>query len=904
MTAAPGRLSAALADRYRLERELGQGGMATVYLAQDLRHDRKVAVKVLKPELAAVLGAERFVVEIKTTAALQHPHILPLFDSGTADGFLYYVMPFIDGETLRRRLDRESQLGVEESVRIATSVADALDYAHRHGVVHRDIKPENILLHDGRPMVADFGIALALSAAAGGRMTETGMSLGTPHYMSPEQATADKEITGRSDIYSLASVLYEMLAGQPPHLGGSAQQIIMKIIAEPAPLVTLLRKSVPTHVAAAVARALEKVPADRFETARAFADALNNPATVYPTMAARLGAVPGGSGRRDWRSRVAVPALVALVAMTALSAWALRRPPAAPGVIRYRLGIPAAAAPLYPGRITVSPDGAYLLWSGPSAGSSFVPQLWLKPRDDDRAIPLPGTVGALGSTFSPDGQWIAYAVVGAALRKLQIRGGAAITVADSVAATDPPAWLDDGTIVFIEASGRGLMRVSASGGKATVVWPPDSGLIREVSAVAGREAVLFSRCPPTDLCLSRTAWALDLRTGVGHPLMAGTVSARYLPTGHLLIVRPDGIAIAVPFDARTLEVRGAPVVVLDSVAVSQGYGASLAVSRTGTLAMLRDAAGREVRHEFNWVDRAGRVTPVDMGGPVRLTGSGNAGWALSPDGRSLAIDLSNDETDAIWVKQLPTGPLLRVTLDSVPAFRPRWMPGGHELSFLSVFGARGRALYRVSADGTGRSELLASNEHGLFEGAVSPDGKWIVARTSGGIGKAGRDIIAYRVGDTVAVPLIASPAFDESAFAISPDGRWIAYQSDESGRQEVYVRPFPLADRGRGQASTNGGAAPVWARNGRELFFVDARRQMTAVTVTGGMAPTFGERHALFTLSPDDYLDENTYYTPFDVAPDGRFIIARRIRSDGDSAPLIVAENWFSEMRQALERAR
>ncbi|MEP7327099.1 MAG: serine/threonine-protein kinase, partial [Gemmatimonadota bacterium] len=270
------RLAAALADRYRIERELGQGGMATVYLAQDLKHDRQVALKVLKPELAAVLGAERFVVEIKTTAALQHPHILPLFDSGTAGGFLYYVMPYIQGETLRSKLDRETQLGIDEAVKITTEVADALDYAHRHGVIHRDIKPENILLHDGRPMVADFGIALALSAAAGGRMTETGLSLGTPHYMSPEQATAEKEITARSDVYSLASVLYEMLTGSPPHVGSSAQQIIMKIVTEDAQPVTRLRKAVPPNVAAAVSKALEKLPADRFESAHAFMDALND----------------------------------------------------------------------------------------------------------------------------------------------------------------------------------------------------------------------------------------------------------------------------------------------------------------------------------------------------------------------------------------------------------------------------------------------------------------------------------------------------------------------------------------------------------------------------------------------------------------------------------------------------
>jgi serine/threonine-protein kinase len=238
----PDRLAAALADRYTIERELGAGGMATVYLAQDLKHDRKVALKVLKPELTAVLGAERFVQEIKTTASLQHPNILPLFDSGEAEGFLYYVMPFINGETLRDKLDHEKQLGVEEAVKIATEVADALDSAHRQDVIHRDIKPENILLYDGRPMVADFGIALAVSAAAGGQMTETGLSLGTPHYMSPEQATAERDVTNRSDIYSLGSMLYEMLTGDPPHTGSTAQQIIMKIVTDEARPVRLVAR--------------------------------------------------------------------------------------------------------------------------------------------------------------------------------------------------------------------------------------------------------------------------------------------------------------------------------------------------------------------------------------------------------------------------------------------------------------------------------------------------------------------------------------------------------------------------------------------------------------------------------------------------------------------------------------
>jgi serine/threonine protein kinase len=207
------RISGALSGHYRLEDEIGAGGMATVYLAQDLRHDRRVAVKVLRPELAAVIGAERFLAEIKLTANLQHPHILPLFDSGEADSFLFYVMPYVEGESLRDRLRREKQLPVDDAVRIATEVASALDYAHRHGVIHRDIKPENILLHDGRALVADFGIALAASKAGGNRMTETGMSLGTPHYMSPEQAMGEREITARSDVYALGAVLYELLSG-------------------------------------------------------------------------------------------------------------------------------------------------------------------------------------------------------------------------------------------------------------------------------------------------------------------------------------------------------------------------------------------------------------------------------------------------------------------------------------------------------------------------------------------------------------------------------------------------------------------------------------------------------------------------------------------------------------------
>ncbi|MEX2280909.1 MAG: serine/threonine-protein kinase, partial [Gemmatimonadota bacterium] len=268
------RLSARIGDRYAVVREIGAGGMATVYLAEDLKHRRKVALKVLRPELAAILGPERFLSEINVTANLQHPHLLPLFDSGEADGLLFYVMPFIEGETLRGRLQRERQLPVDEAIRIAVACASALDYAHRHDVIHRDLKPENILLHEGQPLVTDFGIALAISNAGGARVTQTGLSLGTPQYMSPEQATGDRVIDARSDIYSLAAVLYEMLVGDPPHVAGTTQGIIAKVLTERPPNVRAYRDTVPEHVDAAVQCALAKLPADRFTTAGAFADAL------------------------------------------------------------------------------------------------------------------------------------------------------------------------------------------------------------------------------------------------------------------------------------------------------------------------------------------------------------------------------------------------------------------------------------------------------------------------------------------------------------------------------------------------------------------------------------------------------------------------------------------------------
>ena len=296
MTDPIARLNAALEGHYSIGREIGEGGMATVYLAEDLKHERKVALKVLKPELSAVVGAERFLAEIKTTANLQHPHILPLHDSGEADGFLYFVMPYVEGDTVRDKIEQEKQLGVDEALEITKKVASALEYAHKRGVVHRDIKPANILLsEEGDPILADFGIALAVAHAGGSRVTETGLSLGTPHYMSPEQATGDRDVDQRTDVYALGCVLYEMLTGDPPYQGSNVQSVLAKILTDDVPVPTRIRAAIPANVDAAIRRALEKLPADRFGSAQDFSRALTDAGF-------RHGEEPAGvvGGRGQW----------------------------------------------------------------------------------------------------------------------------------------------------------------------------------------------------------------------------------------------------------------------------------------------------------------------------------------------------------------------------------------------------------------------------------------------------------------------------------------------------------------------------------------------------------------------------------------------------------------------------
>jgi hypothetical protein len=722
MSDPPTRLNTALEGRYRIQRELGEGGMAAVYLADDLRHDRKVALKVLKPELAAVVGAERFLAEIKTTANLQHPHILPLYDSGEADGLLFYVMPYLEGESLRDRLDREHQLPVDDAVRIATNMAEALDFAHRQGVIHRDIKPANVLLQDGKPVISDFGIALAVSAGGGGRLTETGLSLGTPHYMSPEQATGDASVGPATDIYALGCVLFEMLIGEPPHTGSTAQAVLGKIITDPPASVTRQRRSVPENVDAAIRTALEKLPADRFTDARDLAKALADSGF-------RHGAEAGAAGTAH-RDRLSVGLATLAGALAIVLAWSLLRPPAPGPVSRYGLAFAPGQEPTF--YQSLAADGSSIVYVGPGSPNG---QLWVKRRNEFEATALPGTDGATLPSVSPDGQWVLYTTTGGGagqLRKISIAGGASAALADSVEISGPTgaAWLADGTIVYVDTRWR-LRRIPAGGGAADSVWAMPSEQPARAAiflrALPDSRGLLFTLCD--SYCRSvQEIWALDFRSGEAHRVVSGALTAYYTSIGQVVYVRPDGSVFAAPFDLGTLETTGPAVPVLQGVRVIAGAVPAFALSRSGTLLMSTGRASSNLS-QLTWVTRSGAATPVDSSWSF-YPGANDWGWTVSPDGKRLAARLQTDAGDDIWIKELPNGALSRLTLDSSADLFPHWSPDGRSLTFVSDRPVNDTARFRVW---TRRAPLLVLESPGpglLVAG-------WEMARGAHG-GEAGR----------------------------------------------------------------------------------------------------------------------------------------------------------------------
>ena len=878
-------LNTALAGRYTVEREIGRGGMATVYLARDIRHERDVALKVLNPELGAVLGSERFLSEIRVTANLQHPNLLPLFDSGEAGGLLFYVMPFVEGETLRARLDREKQLPIDDAVRIATAIASALAYAHERGVIHRDLKPENILMQGGHPVIADFGIALAVSKAGGARVTQTGLSLGTPQYMSPEQAAGDRAIDGRSDIYSLGAVAYEMIAGEPPHSGTSAQAIIAKLMTQnPQPL-RALRASAPGNVADAVQKALAKVPADRFSSAGEFADALTNPAFTVSTTAGS-DSVPA-EGRSFKFAFFGAAALAAFFLALGLSG--LLRSTPAKQVVRYALALDSAEA-LSPNvawsRIALSADGTRLAYvGGPRA------QLMVRSRDQLHATAMGGTENASALSFSPDNEHVATFVAGA-LKIVSVNGGAPITVTDSLVGPAGASWGPDGVIYTDGIGLTGLVRVDAKQGaiprRFTVldtargeidhvlpfVLPDGKGVLFTIRYRAGRYALGVA----------------DIATGMHHVLVDDVCCARYAASGHLLYVTSVGALTVVPFELRGAKITGEPTVVSEGLHSRGNYvSVDLTVSPMGTLAYATHAT-RQL--EPVWVMRDGNTHPVDEAFQ-------GAFWspALSPDGTQVAVAVTTDASDEIWVKQLDTGPRVKLTFDGGRKRAPTWTPDGHSVTFVSSASGWFN-LWTKRADGSAPQVLQLHESRNVAESQWSPDGAWLIYRTGTGAAGAG-DILAIRPGkDTVPVSLVAT-SFSEYTPALSPDGRWLAYSSNESGVREVYVVPFPNSGTGKWAVSTHGGSEPLWSHHRGELFYRDGAGNMVAVLVKTTPVFSVGRATTLFNASAFGADVEHQQYA---VAPDDRRFLMLRPNGVSGTEQLVVVDNWVEELKRKSKR--
>ena len=875
MTAPPvlTRLSSALSDRYRIERELGAGGMATVYLAHDIKHDRDVAIKVLHPDLGAALGGERFLTEIRTTARLQHPHILPLLDSGEADGLLYYVMPLVTGETLRARLERERQLPIADAVRIAREVASALDYAHRQNVIHRDIKPENILLHDGQAIVADFGIALAVQSAGGQRMTQTGLSLGTPQYMSPEQAMGERTIDARSDIYALGAVTYEMLVGEAPFIGNSVQAIVARVLTEEPRPISVQRKAVPAGVEQAVMRALEKLPADRFESAKEFIEALGREG--QPTIA-RAGAAAAQA--RTSRGLLAVAAFFAIAASAAGFGWwrATRGETATTAVpVQFTLDVPdGARVSATWHNLGISSAARRVAFVAQDSGS--VPRVYVRAFDDVRAQRLDGTEGVEELFFSPDGTWIAFAANGK-LKKVRASGGNVEFLAD-IRTPRGGHWATNGSI-YLGDAGR-IVVIPENGGATTTLRPlvEQGRLAQSPRLLDDGETLLFTDWAGTTANARLMAYSLTADSvtslGVGGSRVLG------VRDGLLIYGDERGAVYGASYNVNSRSVTGQSRIMSQAVASDQGVVVA------------------ELTDDGSLVYRSGQakssLTLVRPGGAVELLFSGLDAPAeprLSPDGSRIVL-ASNNSTQLLTY-DFSARSMIRTAGDpsSLSGFgRPEWTPDGARLLFRTSSGSERSALTWLAANGSGKMDMLHRDaNNSIWEGVVSPDGQFLLYRVGSGTSAD----LRYRrlTGDSASLPFMATPATETEA-RFSPDGRWVAYVSDEAGAgSDVYVRAFPAGTISY-RVSEAGGVQPVWARDGQSVYYVPRDGVLIRARVDMASAPRVTARDTVARGGFD--LPVYRGHANYDVMPDGRLVL---LRPTENAQRLVVAHGWLAALR-------
>jgi Tol biopolymer transport system component/tRNA A-37 threonylcarbamoyl transferase component Bud32 len=874
---APRLLNDALKGRYSVEREIGRGGMASVYLAHDIKHDRKVALKLLNPELGAVLGVERFLSEIRVTANLQHPNLLPLFDSGEVSGQLFYVMPYVEGESLRARLDREKQLPIDEAVRIALGIANALDYAHARDVIHRDLKPENILLQHGEPVIADFGIALAVSRAGGARVTQTGLSLGTPQYMSPEQATGDRAIDGRSDIYSLGACLYEMIGGEAPHTGSTGQAIIAKLMTEEPRRLEMLRRAVPAHIADAVHHALEKLPADRWKSAKEFAEALRGSRAVDS----------GSRARARSSSSRGLMALAGVLAVVAVAEGVMLVKREAAVVDERTLRFPFTTSdsqrfvpttPAIP--FAVSPDGGTVVYAGTAPGAR---QLYVRTLADGQTRPLPGSFGnALNPIFSPDGRTISFVIDGRIVRT-PVEGGPITTILNlDGRANAGSQWVTPDTII------------ASIGGVITAV-PVNGGAIVRLSAPDTSRSELLQWGPR----VISDRFIAYVTVGAGG-MSANKLSILDRKTGRTILTDQSGTTVLGGVDGRVIWVTyrgavmtatldgdgklGSPQLVLEDVLVRPGGAAKAALSAGGSLIYHHGTS----ESRLVLVDEKGAISPIDV--PARAYS--HPRW--SPDGTRIAISIARAGGSDVWIIEPRSKSFRRLTSGQATADQPEWSADGKRILFRwqSATTTTTRAM---AADGTGSMEILIDSTTSPYSASWSRDGRWVVASATNTAARDGEADLGADLGvvelsgarvHRVVEPIIGhqyTPQF-------SPDGRYLLYGSAQSGRMDIFVRPFPGTGNAI-QVSGEGGAEALWSRDGRTIFY-RWQRNVFAAQFTPGSPPQVGTPRILFNAD----LLVDTGYGQWDVSADGKhFLMLQNVDRQEEA---VFIHNWAAELRK------
>jgi Tol biopolymer transport system component len=888
---------------YEILAAIGAGGMGEVYKARDSRLDRIVAIKVLPAHLAdrAELR-ERFEREARAIASLNHPHICTLHDIGHQDEIDFLVMEYLEGETLAQRL-LKGPLPLEQVLQYAIEISDALDKAHRKGVTHRDLKPGNIMLTKSGAKLLDFGLAklrqdarpatpLSQLPTADDPITAEGMILGTLQYMAPEQVEA-KEADARTDIFAFGAVVYEMATGRRAFAGKSQASVIGAILKDDPPPISSLQPMTPPALDRAVKKCLAKEPEKRWQAASDVCDELKwiaeggSQVALVPTTATK--------GIRALGRRPLILGLGGLLlglVIATLATWKLKpSPPQA--VTRTVINLPPGQqlAGLDSGpSVALSPDGTHLAYVARQGGAQ---QLYLRTMDTFEARSIPGTEGAVNPFFSPDGQWVGFFGDGR-LKKVSVSGGAALTLGD---ATNPYGanWGSRGMIAFVPSNGSGLQQVSDGGGTPQPLTRLEKGELSHLwpEFLPGGKAVLFAAGSTAFNFTNARVAVQPVGTGERRNLVQVGTNPRYAPSGHLVYAQ-GGSLMAVQFDPQRLAVTGTAVPVVEGVLQSPVSGAAqYSFSATGSLVYALGGV-QSNQSKLVWVSRNGAEQP--LAAPARAY----RGPRLSPDGRRIAISITEQETQ-IWLYDLSRETLTRLTFGGNVNNNPSWTPDGKRIAFESSKEGPLNIFWQL-ADGSGGLERLTTSEYPQVPHSWSPDGQLLAFAEA--TPTTGYDIWMLRMSDPSAgsgqvrkaQPFLRT-RFDEAVPRFSPDGHWLAYVSNESGRNEIYVQPYP-GPGGKWQISTEGGAEPVWNRNGRELFF-RSEDKMMAVEITTQPSVSVGMPRMLFA---GGYRPTPATSPNYDVSPDGQRFLMLKPNEQTQSAPtqINVVQNWFEELKQKV----